>query len=446
MSASASLACNSAFRIGVGERTFATDQTSLDALERTYQAHRAVPLPVTSTQPEPVEFEVISSVEAFYDLASDWDELFERCGRPEQLFQKSGWCQAWVETYLHAEHEAAKSARRMPDTSLFIVTARRAGRLVMLWPMARSRVSGLWQLGWLGMPMTQYGDALLDTENSGEEILLNAWSFILANANVSYLHLSNIRATATVAPLLETVGAVKTVVRSAPFMRFKPDVGYDEYMSRFSSRSRKTRRRKQRKLETLGTVTFQEVQPGDTARKAVEDALNAKRKWLHNTGRVGSAIMDTRVDRFFQRIADPDIANRIGTRITEVRVDDTLAASDICFVSDGHLMMHFCVFNNAYEKMSVGQLLLDYSVRIGLEENLTTYDFLAPADQYKLDWADDATDVVDWAYPLNVMGWIWVRGYLGFARERLKSLQAKMPVRIRQTLVALQRRLSGFTE
>ncbi len=59
--------------------------------------------------------------------------LFDRAGRGEQVFQSFNWNWHWCNHYL----------REGRGPQLAIVTGRRAGRLVMLWPLVKERVAGL---------------------------------------------------------------------------------------------------------------------------------------------------------------------------------------------------------------------------------------------------------------------------------------------------------------
>jgi hypothetical protein len=62
------------------------------------------------------------------------------------------------------------------------------------------------------------------------------------------------------------------------------------------------------------------------------------------------------------------------------------------------------------------------------------FDLLAPADSYKVDWADAVTGVADWALPVSRKGWLYARVYLGLARPAVKAALGAMPMSWRRAL------------
>ena len=97
------------------------------------------------------DISVIRDRAGFDALEVEWTALFERVGRPEQLFQTFEWLSCWADHFL----DAADSLR--------IVVGRREGRLVMVWPLVETRGPlGFTKLAWMGEPVGQYGDALIE--------------------------------------------------------------------------------------------------------------------------------------------------------------------------------------------------------------------------------------------------------------------------------------------
>ena len=147
-----------------------------------------------------VAFALVSERAAFDALEPEWNDLFRRAGRDTQLFQTFNWNWHWANHYLAAAPGDGK--RR----ALAIVTARRNGRLVMLWPLVAERVAGLQVLRWMGEPVSQYGDVLAEAapdtprdHAAGLAVLVTRWAPMSS-------HLRKVRADATVAPLLRELG------------------------------------------------------------------------------------------------------------------------------------------------------------------------------------------------------------------------------------------------
>ncbi len=85
----------------------------------------------------------VSDRAGFDALEAEWNALFERAGRSTQLFQRFNWLWHWCNHYLADPQAPGRGSR------LAIVTARREGRLVMVWPLVSERAGG-------------YQDALVD--------------------------------------------------------------------------------------------------------------------------------------------------------------------------------------------------------------------------------------------------------------------------------------------
>src|SRR5262249_29689814 len=146
------IGCRRGIRRGRGDDMTITD--SLDgrplgasARRDSHQPDWSFPRP-TDRAPQSsaqCEFAVIADRARFDALEEEWNALFERAGRPHQLFQTYGWLHHWANHYLDDQ------------TRLSIVVARQDGRLVMIWPLIAIRAVGLTRLCWMGEPVSQYG-------------------------------------------------------------------------------------------------------------------------------------------------------------------------------------------------------------------------------------------------------------------------------------------------
>src|SRR5262245_20127785 len=83
----------------------------------------------TSSAPA-CDLALVSDRSAFDALEAQWNALFERSGRDTQLFQSFNWLWHWCNHYLTNDSQGARLA---------IVTGRRSGRLVMVWPLVIER-------------------------------------------------------------------------------------------------------------------------------------------------------------------------------------------------------------------------------------------------------------------------------------------------------------------
>lgn len=385
-------------------------------------------LPATA----PVSFDVIDTLEGLAGLGSDWNDLFAQHGRPGQVFQTHAWCQAWARSFLADPQHAGRHR-------LFIVTAHCEDRLVLVWPLMEERSAGSTRLVWLGTPVTQYGDVVMDpTAGDIDAMLAAAWKFLRARSKADYVHLAKAREDALIAPFLARIGAVATVRETAPHLDFSEAANFASYADvKYSRKARKNRARNERKLAEFGAFAIDRLEGGTRAQQAVREALALKRRWLKTTGRVSRAINDPATEAFFVSLASAEIAQDAGTVVSTLRIGETLAACEISFVCKGHLVVHVLVYASEYERFSPGKVLVENSIEACFAHGVRRYDLMAPADAYKVAIADRCLEVVDWALPVNARGALWVRTYLGFARPRLKRLQAAMPIEVRRYLSCL---------
>ncbi len=106
----------------------------------------------------------------FDALEDEWNALFARAGQGTQLFQTFNWLWHWCNHFVDG----------CPGTRLSVVTARRHGRLVLVWPLVSERAGLLTRLSWMGEPVSQYGDVVMEDEAGGLDLLREAWIFLLA--------------------------------------------------------------------------------------------------------------------------------------------------------------------------------------------------------------------------------------------------------------------------
>lgn len=360
-----------------------------------------------------IEVDAVTTRAGFDALESDWNDLFARAGRSIHVFQTFNWCWHWCNHFLGPD-TAANSAR------LFVVTARRAGRLVLVWPLVATRTAGLVRLSFLGEPVTQYGDALVDQVDDKAALLDAAWAFIVARSGADAFHFRRVRADADIAPLLVAKQADISERLQAPFLDLTSAPDFATYEQRYSTKARKNRRRLLRRFEERAPATLETLTSGTRARELAELALLLKRAWLKDRGLVSPALADPRTRAFFASVAEAR-EHPAGCRVTSLETRGEATAIEIAFDCKGRRAVHVIVFALKYERASPGQLLIDRSVRNCFDSGVQVYDLMTPADAYKLDWADDSTEVCDWTLGLTSKGRLYTRLYLARLRPLLKK-------------------------
>jgi CelD/BcsL family acetyltransferase involved in cellulose biosynthesis len=371
----------------------------------------AAPAPSTveeASAPASLELAVITTLEGFQALESDWNVLAADAGQSIHVFQGFNWNWHWARHFL-------SSTRR-----LSIVTGRRAGRMVMLWPLVTERTHGLHVVAWMGEPVSQYGDVLVESGPESLSLLRQGWAFVVSTLKPDLVRLHKTRADSTIAPLLAQVNPTVTQRLEAPFLDLSSAPTFAAYEDRYTVKARKNRRRLLRRLEEQGPVTVRSYAAGPEASQIAQRAIHMKRVWLAEKGLVSPALSDARTLAFFESIA-LDTSRPVDIRVSTLTCADELAAVEIAFKCHDRLAIHIMAYDLSYEKAAAGVLLLERLLQTSLETGVATYDLMAPGDGYKKEWADATVGVTDYAVPLTLKGFGYARGWLGFVRPRLKA-------------------------
>lgn len=376
------------------------------------------------------EVAFISDRAAFDALEDDWNRLFLRAGRSTQYFQTFNWLWHWSNHYFSA------AAKRWATTRLAIVTVRRHGELVLVWPLVMERTAGLDCLTWMGRPVTQYGDILVDpAADDSMELIRTSWDCILARLAPDIVRLRKVRDDAAIAPFLAQIGATESERQSAPYLDLESAPDFETYEQRYSAKARKNRRRQMRRLDERGRAHFSSDRGGAVARELARLALLLKLAWLKDRGLVSPALADHRMTGFFADVAECRIRDT-GCRVSALTSAGEAAAIEIAFECKGRRLVHVIVYGLKFDKAGAGNLLVEESVRRAKAEGIETFDLLAPGDAYKLDWADGSVGVADYAVPVSWAGRAYTALYLGAVRKCLKTGLAAMPASLRRVVAS----------
>lgn len=373
-----------------------------------------------------VVFEVVRTRAGFDALEADWQALFDRTARSEHMFLHFNWLWHWANHYLPA------------STELGIVIGRRIGHLVFVWPLMVERVAGLRQLAFMGAPVSQYGDALVDPALDLEALLEGAWQSACSTLKPDLFRLTKVRADATIAPLLAAKAFRVTSQEEAPAATLSAAPSYADFEQRFSSKLRKNRRRELRRLEERGLVEIKWHHGTADAAGAARLAMTLKRAWLNSRGFISKAFADTRIDAFFADAAG-STGRPCGVVISVLSSTGETANVAISVTCKGRRALHVLAYALKFEKFGVGKQHLDAALQQAHEDGIKVYDFLAPNDAYKMDWADTVVVVADHALALSPLGKLYTDVYLARLREGLKALVKRLPRGVTRLLAGAHR-------
>lgn len=376
-----------------------------------------------------VELRLVTDRDDFDALEGEWTSLFERAGNSSQLFQSHAWLWHWTRHFLNGS-----------KVGMAIVTARRNGRLVLVWPLARSSRNGVTRLTWMGEPVSQYGDVLVEPGPEALPLMRHAWAFIREHVMADIINLRKTRADAQVAPLLAEIGAQAACRDSAPFARLEVEAGFERYAEqRWPAKTRKNRRRQMRRLEEAGAVAIERHTSGTPAAERARQAIEQKRNWLDRRGLLSPALADPTYASFFAAVAADGGRHAAGCRVSALTVGGRAAAYEIAIRCKERLAVHIIAYDQEYERGGAGSALMEASIRQAVDDGVVCFDLLGPGGGYKDEWADGAVEIADWSVALSLKGGVYERGYLRLVRPRLKALASCLPGGLRKLVAGALR-------
>lgn len=375
-----------------------------------------------SARADELTIAIVDTADAFLALRAEWDALFARAGLAHQVFQSHAVLRHWATHYLDG------------NMRLCIVTVRRGGRLVMVWPLVRQRRFGLVSLRFMGVPVAQYGDVLV--ERSGDEAaLLKAGRDAVANLGVDLFELRKLRGDS----VLATSGLVsRAALRErldAPLADLGARVGPDGPSHAYAPRERSNHRRRLRRLSERGAIGFSMVGPGPEAADLAVTAIAMKQAALLRHGVLAPTISDPRFSAFFRDLAG-DIAGGSPLRVALIACDGEPVGIDLALDCKGASFGHVIATHPEHERGGVGGLLVHHSFACARARGNAIFDMLAPADPYKHEHADGLTAVTDCVLPLSWKGRLVVESGLANWRPLLKRALRRLPPPLTRRLAA----------
>jgi CelD/BcsL family acetyltransferase involved in cellulose biosynthesis len=407
-------------------------KVTLDATEAaTRRASPAVATRVAADGPVDqiaagIEFDLISSRAGFDALEADWTALFNSAAAGSHVFQSFNWLWHWANHYLPNGSVDA-------SCQVAIVTGRRNGRLVLVWPLVMSETRFVRQISWMGEPASQYGDVLVEDGRDTESLLRASWTYLIDTVRPDVVHLRKVRSDARVAPLLAELQAIRSAEAAAPYLALGSAPTFDAYEERYTAKARKNRRRLLRRLGERAGVAIETYREGPAARALADLAVSLKRAWLHDRGQLSSAFADPRFARFLGDACEGR-GKPTGARVSVLRSGGEPASIEVGFEAKGTLSLHIIVYSLKFEKSGAGVLHLEDGIRRCFADGITTLDLLAPRAEYKMDWADDVIQVADHSLPLTGKGRAYAHVVLRFMRTKAKDWAQRLPVSIRRAL------------
>lgn len=374
-----------------------------------------------------LELHTLTSFAEMEAIADQWRALEGEIGADTQFFQSYNWC--W--------HCARKmSGPDGTDLSVRIVAGFAGGRLVLIWPLSVKSAAFASEAHWLGEPLTQYGDVLLAPSPAARVWLLEAIEHIKEWDDIDALYLRRVRADAAVHDVLRDSGYQLATSAEAMSLDLTKLASRDDFEARLSRKSRRNLRRAANRLDAFANLRFETYGPGPDAEYALQAAIDFKSIWLKQHGEVSSAFSDESSLAALRSIVR-GTHNPVDCLVSYLCSDEGPLAVEVGFQWHGRYYAHIGAFNPWLHKYSPGTVQMMKTVEHCIAAGGTTYDLLAPADDYKRRWTDTETVVHDFAIPLNMRGSAFTSFYLNAIRPGIKRLYGVTPPPLRRRFAAL---------
>lgn len=300
-----------------------------------------------------------ADLEGFRD---EWNHLVAQDGG-EAFFQSYEWLTAWIDHF-------------WKDRPLAFLFVRRDGELIGLAPLLSDEEGRLGCPGCVTLAANDYAlRAGFLGARGGAEILEPVVRHLRETRRGLRLNLLNLLAGS---PLLEELRALgqrngfSTIVRqgtTSPVVEFQGD--WDAYLQSRSKHMRSELRRKARRIEASGALSFLTASSPAQCERAIEDVVSIEaRSWKHEVG----ASLDLRPDaqRFYRQLAR-SCAPRGWLRLHLLCLDSRPVAYLYGFVFRNEYYAFHTAFDEAYEHLSPGVILFSRVLEDACRERLRVF-------------------------------------------------------------------------
>ncbi len=370
------------------------------------------------------EVDVATSLSGMERLEAEWRRFEQEHGRDVHAFQSVDWCLAWGRTFLEKDD----------GVTPFVITVRRAGRLVLLWPLMRCRLGPLRALSWLSDPFSQYGDVLTALEGASFMAAMErAWAVIRDHARVDIVRLRHVRDDARAAPFFETFFRRAAWEDGAPWMDLTQFASEEAYEKRYSKEQRRRRKRIRKSLEKRfgEKLAFELVPAGDEIGANIERLVAEKRAWLMNKGLMSRPLANLRLVEFLSRLPAGEHGEGLRMIITRMRAGDHSISWELGFRFKGRHYGYITAHDRALTRSSPTRLHMDLAQKRALADGMRVYDLLVPVADHKKTWSSAVEPVREYYMPLTAAGRFLGESYLCHLRPLLRKAVERLPKGLR---------------
>ena len=303
--------------------------------------------------------------ESFAEVEQEWWDLLGRCDEANTVFVTPVWQQPWADGVLDGEGY-------MP------LAIRLDGELVGLCPVRRfgDRVSFA-----ADQNLCDYLDFVVDRAH--EEAAFNALLDHLEAEGWKTIDLVGLQdgsPTLTALPAVAKARGYTVDIEEfdvAPYADLPST--WEEYQSSMRRKDRHELRRKMRRLEQAGDLSYRIVGEDD---QDIEGGLEEFFRLMRMSREDKAQFLTEEREGFFRHLAT-NMANRGYLRLFMMDLDEKTVSACLGFNYGGRFFLYNSGFDTDYSALSVGLLVKAHSIEHSIQEGKAVYDFLRTNETYK---------------------------------------------------------------
>jgi CelD/BcsL family acetyltransferase involved in cellulose biosynthesis len=251
----------------------------------------------------------------------------------------------------------------------------------------------------------------------------------------SQIRLRHVRVDAAIYPFLHETFRPAGEPEAAPYLDLTPFRTEEDYEKRYGKEQRRRRKRIRKELERIGPVKFELLTAGGQMDRAIDQALEQKRRWLTERGLYSRPIQCALIAPFLRELsrnrggALSVIASRVtaGDRIISWEIGLRFATTHFGFIT---------AHDTSLTDASPARLHMDLSQRRAITDGMKVFDLMVPADPHKESWSNGQIAVHDFHTPLSLVGRIYGRLYLEWLRPLLRRAYYWAPPALRALMTS----------
>lgn len=398
--------------------------SSLSALPRVEERRRFRAAGRLAAQAYAMRADIVQTREAFDAVAQQWLGLEDQVAGAV-LFQSSGWARAIFDF---------EAARGNVDFDPVIATVSDGRRLVAVLPLERIRTHSRSVLVPLGHAFGQYSDLLVAPGYAPRDTVARLLRAAIAAAPCDAVSFLKVRADSMLAKGMPANHVVTGVEQGAPYVALGDFADFDAYFQTIKSKTRKNMRNARNRLEREGAVTHQVATTADEKLGVIERTLMGRANRLRDQGLSSRAFRDNEFAGFCAALPGRQDMQVLAMSL---RHGGQPIAEQWGFI---HKQRYYAFiasrdFSNSEE--SPGRLHLGEVIQACAALGLDGADLMVPVMPYKLTWATEVVEVVDYALPVTPRGMLVIKLWDQTLRPLFKKAMLGMPRSARSLVMKL---------